>query len=43
MRAALMTGFKEIVDEMSANFGVQIIQQRADRDHISILFSSRQR
>jgi putative transposase len=32
---------KEIVDEMSAQFGIRIIQQETDIDHIHILFPSR--
>jgi putative transposase len=45
-RKKILTGLlddrlKEIVDEMSARFGIKIIQQETDRDHIHILFSSR--
>jgi putative transposase len=32
---------KEIVDELSAKLGIQIIHRETDRDHIHILFSSR--
>ncbi len=32
---------KEIVVEVAQHFGVEIIEQETDKDHIHILFSSR--
>jgi len=32
---------KEIVEEVAQHFGVEIIEQETDKDHIHILFSSR--
>jgi len=32
---------KEIVMEVAEHFGVEIIEQEADKDHVHILFSSR--
>jgi hypothetical protein len=40
-RRLLGDRLKENVDEMSATFGIQIIQQGPDRDHILIQFFSR--
>jgi len=32
---------KEIIEEVAQHFGVEIIEQETDKDHIHILFSSR--
>jgi len=32
---------KEVVEEVAQHFGVEIIEQETDKDHIHILFSSR--
>jgi len=45
-RKKILTGnlddrLKEITEEMSAIFGIQIIEQETDMDHIHILFSSK--